>query len=312
MTPENVSTEIKQVEDSESFGDTKVLGKLPETPANSKMSSLYCIHCGKPLNAATHKCDFCETKRQAPINYSQIQRQSQHVVRPHTAKSTENNEMNNPRPSITYQHKGKKKKKNHTARNILIIVLIMMIIFAVSFFTFFRLLGGSFTPEEVTLSPKPEITESIVSTPTTHASAATTQQPSPTTKTAATKQPSSTQKSKKTQDEQVNSASKSTTSPSATSRPSSSIYIFPSSTELISEKDLENMSREEIKLAYYEIYARHGYTFNDDNLIEYFESQRWYVPTVSNEKDAEDKFNDYEWANIRMIENYQRKKGWRS
>ena len=80
--------------------------------------------------------------------------------------------------------------------------------------------------------------------------------------------------------------------------------------ELDKYKNQSN-GREKIKRIYWEIYARHGYTFDDD-LADYFEtSHSWYMPTTSDKSEVESQFNSYEKENIKIIEDYQRKQGWR-
>ncbi|MEE0410683.1 MAG: YARHG domain-containing protein, partial [Clostridia bacterium] len=59
------------------------------------------------------------------------------------------------------------------------------------------------------------------------------------------------------------------------------------------------------------IYARHGYTFDDD-LADYFENNHeWYMPITSDKPKVEAKFNSIEKRNIKIIEEYQKQKGWR-
>ena len=72
------------------------------------------------------------------------------------------------------------------------------------------------------------------------------------------------------------------------------------------------MSRQDIKLIYWEMYARYGYTFDYDDLIEYFEGKSWYVPTTTDSNSVETKFNSIERENKRIIEDYQKQKGWRT
>jgi len=64
-------------------------------------------------------------------------------------------------------------------------------------------------------------------------------------------------------------------------------YIFPeSNTRLLSRAEVEAHTKEELRLARNEIYARHGMIFGGD-LEEYFSSKSWYRGTVSSEE-----FND--------------------
>ena len=59
-------------------------------------------------------------------------------------------------------------------------------------------------------------------------------------------------------------------------------FIFPdSSTSKISPNNLYNLSSDQLFIARNEIFARHGYIFNDKKLQNYFESQAWYQPNPS-------------------------------
>ena len=52
-----------------------------------------------------------------------------------------------------------------------------------------------------------------------------------------------------------------------------------------------------------EIYARHGYIFNDPDLKAYFSKKSWYKPAVSSANFSASVFNAYEEANITLIYN---------
>ena len=61
-------------------------------------------------------------------------------------------------------------------------------------------------------------------------------------------------------------------------------YIFPeSNTRLLSRAEVEARTKEELRLARNEIFARHGMIFGGD-LEEYFSSKSWYRGTVSSEE----------------------------
>ncbi len=61
-------------------------------------------------------------------------------------------------------------------------------------------------------------------------------------------------------------------------------YIFPESdTRLLTREEVEAHSKEELRLARNEIFARHGMIFGGD-LEEYFSSKSWYTPTVPGEE----------------------------
>ncbi|WP_051656449.1 protein kinase domain-containing protein [Butyrivibrio sp. AE3004] len=82
-------------------------------------------------------------------------------------------------------------------------------------------------------------------------------------------------------------------------------YILYEADSRIYPKSLfESMTDEELRLARNEIYARHGRTFNSEDLQEYFNSKSWYRPEYTPEEfDSMQEyiFNDYEKANRNMI-----------
>ncbi|WP_432627123.1 YARHG domain-containing protein [Brotaphodocola sp.] len=56
-------------------------------------------------------------------------------------------------------------------------------------------------------------------------------------------------------------------------------YILPEcDTRVYSREELQNLSKEQLRLARNEIYARHGRKFSADDLNAYFSSKAWYTP----------------------------------
>lgn len=83
-------------------------------------------------------------------------------------------------------------------------------------------------------------------------------------------------------------------------------YIIPdSSTRYLSDDDLVGLSKEELKLARNEIFARHGRIFNDPDLQSYFEAQPWYTGTISADDFSDDMLSDIERDNIALIRSYE-------
>ena len=93
----------------------------------------------------------------------------------------------------------------------------------------------------------------------------------------------------------------------------SSDYIYPSDSRYISGAELDQMSRQEIMLARNELYARHGYNFQDESIRDYFLSKSWYHPVSGLNVSTFDEsvFNQYEKGNLEAIIDYERQKGWR-
>ncbi|MCR5272889.1 MAG: YARHG domain-containing protein [Lachnospiraceae bacterium] len=89
-------------------------------------------------------------------------------------------------------------------------------------------------------------------------------------------------------------------------------YILPnSSTELISEADLEGFDAEQCKIARNEIYARHGRKFKDEELQAYFDSKDWYEGTIEADDFEESMLSDIEIKNKDVIVSYEEENGFR-
>ena len=77
-------------------------------------------------------------------------------------------------------------------------------------------------------------------------------------------------------------------------------YIFPESDkEYLSSRALRGMTAEELVIAWGEIYARHGYIFDDFYVDEYFAHRNWYTPRTRDVNALG--LNEYELANITLI-----------
>ena len=98
-----------------------------------------------------------------------------------------------------------------------------------------------------------------------------------------------------------------------TKEPENNDFMFENSNATyLSKSDLESLSEYELEIALNEIYARRGRIFNDQGLSEYFNSQKWYTPTYSpDEFNSNVTLNDYEEANIKLIVDIQKEKGYR-
>lgn len=93
--------------------------------------------------------------------------------------------------------------------------------------------------------------------------------------------------------------------------PEASDYVLPESdSRYYTEDELEGLSTLELYYARNEIFARHGRTFNNEDLNEYFGSQPWYHGEYSPE-DFDSWFtpNEYEKANAALIGEVERELG---
>lgn len=193
------------------------------------------------------------------------------------------------------KNKRKSKKKENNARTVMIMIVALVILFLVAIrlaMVFAGKLGiGGLSNEKSAVTPTPQTTISTVR-PTYTPEATSTPEPTP----EPTKKPVSTPVPQESGDPVELRGGE---------------YEYKSNTHLITVQELEEMSREDIKHIYWEIYARHGYTF-DGELADYFENNHsWYIPTTTDITKVEASFNDIEKRNLSIIYDYQRNQGWR-
>ena len=80
-------------------------------------------------------------------------------------------------------------------------------------------------------------------------------------------------------------------------------YLIPhSGYDYVTYADIEWFSENELRLARNEIYARHGYIFDSQDLQNYFKSQDWYSP---NPHFDESLLSSVEKANVDFIKSYE-------
>ena len=80
-------------------------------------------------------------------------------------------------------------------------------------------------------------------------------------------------------------------------------YIFPDSDKkYLTEDDVRSVEADMLALGRNEIFARHGYIFEDDTYKQYFESKPWYKGTIpSDQFNSDEVFNDFEKKNVELI-----------
>lgn len=84
-----------------------------------------------------------------------------------------------------------------------------------------------------------------------------------------------------------------------------SYYLLPeSNSRYLIEDDLYDFSEEDLRYARNEIYARHGYVFQDEALQSYFSSQSWYSENIEAANDSLT-YNAYEKANSELIQSLE-------
>lgn len=75
--------------------------------------------------------------------------------------------------------------------------------------------------------------------------------------------------------------------------------LYASASRYLSEEELARWNAYDLYLARNEIYARHGYIFNNQDLQEYFGSKSWYRGETREVLDSS--LNEYERANVQLI-----------
>ena len=92
------------------------------------------------------------------------------------------------------------------------------------------------------------------------------------------------------------------TSGSSSGSTSTTGMILPKSSEQeLTNSDVSGLSRAEIQTAINEIYARHGYTFTDPNLLSKFKQYDWYKPTVPASQFSDRVFSSVEKKNVDFL-----------
>ena len=83
-------------------------------------------------------------------------------------------------------------------------------------------------------------------------------------------------------------------------------YVLPDSAKRkLKKSDLKGLSKEELRIARNEIYARHGRMFDDQKLQKYFDSQSWYEGTVPASEFSEDVLSSVEKKNVAFIRQFE-------
>ncbi len=79
------------------------------------------------------------------------------------------------------------------------------------------------------------------------------------------------------------------------------MYLFHTDEKAYSPEDFKGLAPEVIHVAKNEIYARHGYSFKDPDLYNYFMAQVWYTPSVMPADFSEKTFNETEVKNLNVL-----------
>lgn len=83
-------------------------------------------------------------------------------------------------------------------------------------------------------------------------------------------------------------------------------FVIPESdSRYLTEADLMEFSKEELRIARNEILARHGRRFKDNELQAYFDSKPWYTGYIEANDFNENILNEYESANMYFIKAFE-------
>jgi hypothetical protein len=74
------------------------------------------------------------------------------------------------------------------------------------------------------------------------------------------------------------------------------------STQLLSQEDIENYIKSDLRIMRNEIYARHGYSFKMVDMRTHFDNQSWYIPMTT---DIRNKLSEIEVKNVELIKRYE-------
>ena len=77
--------------------------------------------------------------------------------------------------------------------------------------------------------------------------------------------------------------------------------LFETDKKYYTKEEFESEPMLVIHLAKNEIYARHGYIFNNEDLYNYFMGCIWYSPTCDSTDFDDNIFNEYEKANLEIL-----------
>lgn len=91
----------------------------------------------------------------------------------------------------------------------------------------------------------------------------------------------------------------------AVSGSADSYMLTWSNSRYYTAEELSSLSKWELQVARNEIYARHGVRFGTGPIQDHFLTRSWYHPTVDMSQFNASVLNDYETANINMIQSVE-------
>lgn len=83
-------------------------------------------------------------------------------------------------------------------------------------------------------------------------------------------------------------------------------YVCSDSNErYLTEDEVKYLPKDILKVARNEVFARHGYQFETNDMKTFFENKSWYVGTVAPSDWKDDKLNTYEKKNVELFQKYE-------
>ncbi len=81
------------------------------------------------------------------------------------------------------------------------------------------------------------------------------------------------------------------------------VTILNASTKILKESELKNLKKLELELLRNTIYARHGYSFKNKSVSQFFDFQDWYVPVSD---DVSERLTTIEKQNIKTLVRFEK------
>ena len=82
-------------------------------------------------------------------------------------------------------------------------------------------------------------------------------------------------------------------------------FAYPDSGSRVwSYGDVNGMTAGQVRYCINEIYAKHGYIFQNENWLNYFKQKTWYSPTVPKASFGDSYLNANEVANVKLLNQY--------